>query len=467
MGKGLDEWTSLSDYKQRKEYTFIKVDRNLIQSKDFTAEEKGLYLALMMSAKQTSTNEVYVNITLGELVGILLDNPTAPTIRSSKKTILDLLASLAEKKAILTTVDGERITAKVNTDYKPFTKFYNVFEVLTLPKLRAKSLKKALRNIAVFGFVIASSGADSSDNAHIYINGLSYMSSVVGLSYSTVKKTVDSLVSGGVLARKIYNTRDKHQHSLLALATDLDKHRLESYLTAKFDKEKPKEQQAKEQQSESPAETPLFFADEVSKILGFDVARNKALKNKVNQWKTEHGEDVTIIALGLVKPKLKEVGYKYEDGKFNALYTINWINKVLEDHVQRNGKTYWDMAKEIREHDKLVEQGKIKVIEDKDLPMTQIDFDTPDPNYKRQGSINKDASKDIIDIDIDLEKLADKTFGYDNPITQQQAESETDVDEENMSYNDAMREAMKQLDEKTKNNPLWQIEQTAQAHSKA
>ena len=169
----------------------------------------------------------------------------------------------------------------------------------------------------------------------------------------------------------------------------------------------------------------------------------------------------------MVKPKLKEVGYKYEDGKFNALYTINWINKVLEDHVQRNGKTYWDMAKEIREHDKLVEQGKIKVIEDKDLPMTQIDFDTPDPNYKRQGSINKDASKDIIDIDIDLEKLADKTFGYDNPITQQQAESETDVDEENMSYNDAMREAMKQLDEKTKNNPLWQIEQTAQAHSKA
>lgn len=478
MVKGLADWESLTDYKQRKEYAFIKVDRNLIQSKDFTAEEKGLYLALMMTAKQMATNEAYVNITLSELVGILLDKPTAPTIRNSKKTILDLLALLADKKAILTTVDDERITAKVNTDYKPFTKFYNVFGILTLPKLQAKSLKKALRNIAVFGFVVASSGADSSDNAHIYINGLSYMSSVIGLSYSTVKKTVDALVSGGILARKIYSTKDKHQHSLLTLNTDLDKQRLESYLTAKFEKEKPKQQQSKEQaESESQAdeESPLFYTGKVSQILGFDVARNKALKNKVNNWKAEHGEDVTIIALGLVKPKLKEVGYKYEDGKFNALYTINWVNKVLEDHVQRNGKTYWDMAKEIREHDKLVEQGKITVIEDKDLPMTRINLDKPDPNYKRQGSLTKDASKDIIDIDIDLEKLADRVFGYDNPTTQQQAEtdveSQTDVDsdedEENMSYNDVMREAMKQLEEKKENDPLFWIKEQAKAHSKA
>ncbi|GET09905.1 hypothetical protein [Ligilactobacillus agilis] len=470
MGKGLDDWESLTDYKQRKEYSFIKVDRNLIQSKEFTAEEKGLYLVLMTTSKQIATHEAYVNITLGELIGILLDTPTAPTIRSSKQTILDLLASLAEKKAILTTVDDERITAKVNTDYKPFTKFYNVFEILTLPKLRAKSLKKALRNIAIWGFVIASSGADSNDNAHIYINGLSYMASVMRLSYSTVKKNVDNLVSGEVLARKIYSTKDKHQHSLLALATDLDKRQLESYLIRKLEKEKPKQQQAKEQsESQADEESPLSFADEVSKILGFDVARNKALKNKVNQWKAEHGEDVTVIALGLVKPKLKEGGYKYENGKFNALYTINWVNKVLEDHVQRNGKTYWDMAKEIREHDKLVEQGKIKVIEDKDLPMTYIDLDKPDPNYQRQGSLTKDASKDIIDIDIDLEKLADETFGYGNPTSPQQAESEaeSDEDEANMSFNDIMSEVMKKIDEKTKNNPLWQIEQTAQAHSKA
>lgn len=470
MVKGLAEWESLSDYKQRKEYSFIKVDRNLIQSKDFTAEEKGLYLVLMMTAKQMATNEVYVNITLSEMVGILLDNPTAPTIRSSKKTILDLLASLAGKKAIITTVDDERITAKVNTDYKPFTKLYNVFEVLTLPRLRAKSLKKALRNLAIWGFVIASSGADSSDNAHIYINGLSYMSSVIGLSYSTVKKTVDALVSGGILARKIYNTKDKHQHSLLTLNTDLDKQRLESYLIAKFDKEKPKEQQAKEQsESESQAESPLFYTGKVSKLLGFDVTRNKALKNKVNKWKADHGEDITLIALDLVKPKLKKLGYQYEDGKFNALHTINWVNKVLEDHIERNGKTYWDKAEEIQEHDEQIRQGKIKVIEDKDLPMTQIDLDKPDPNYQRQGSLTKDASKDIIDIDIDLEKLADETFGYGNPITQQQAESQTDVDsdEENMSFNEMMSVVTKEINEKTKNNPLWQIEQTAQAHSKA
>ena len=475
MGKGLAEWTSLTDYKQRKEYAFIKVDRNLIQSKDFTAEEKGLYLALMMTAKQIATHEVYVSITLGELVGILLDNPTAPTIRNSKQTLLDLLASLAEKKAIITTVDDERITAKVNTDYKPFTKLYNVFEVLTLPRLQAKSLKKALRNLAIWGFVIASSGADSSDNAHIYINGLSYMSSVIGLSYSTVKKTVDSLVSGGILARKIYSTKDKHQHSLLALATDLDKRQLESYLIAKLDKEKPKEQQAKEQaESQAESESPLFYTGKVSQILGFDVARNKALKNKVNQWKAEHGEDVTLIALGLVEPKLKAGGYKYKDGKFDALYTINWVNKVLEDHIERNGKTYWDKAEEIQEHDELVRQGKIKVIEDKDLPNTYIDLDKPDPNYKRQGSITKDASKDIIDNDIDFDKLADEVFKYENPTSPQpQAESEAesqtaeDEDEDNMSYNDAMREAMKQLDEKAKNDPLFLIKEQAKAHSKA
>lgn len=348
MGKGLAEWESLSDYKQRKEYSFIKVDRNLIQSKDFTAEEKGLYLVLMMTAKQIATHEVYINISLGELVGILLTNPTAPTIRNSKQTLLDLLASLAEKKAILASVDGERITAKVNTDYKPFTKFFNVFEVLTLPKLRAKSLKKALRNLSIFDFVVASSGADSSDNAHIYINGLSYMSSVIGLSYSTVKKTVDSLVSGGVLARKIYSTKDKHQHSLLTLATDLDKQQLESYLTAKFEKEKPKEQKTKEQQqSESQAETPLFFAGEVSQILGFDVTQNKYLKQIINNWKSVHGEEVTITALKLLKPKLNDFGRKYKNGKFDALHTINWVNKVLDSTQDKYGNSYWDRAEDV------------------------------------------------------------------------------------------------------------------------
>ena len=454
MVKGLGDWEKLSDYKQRKEYTFIKVDRNLIQSKDFTAEEKGLYLALMMTAKQMATHEVYINLTLGELVGILLENPTAPTIRNSKQTILDLLASLADKKAILTTVDGERITAKVNTDYKPFTKFYNVFEVLTLPRLQAKSLKKALRNIAVFGFVIASSGADSSNNSHIYINGLSYMASVMRLSYSTVKKNVDGLVSDGILARKIYSTKDKHQHSLLTLATDLDKQRLESYLIAKVEKEKPKEQQAKEQaeaESQADEESPLFYTGKVAQILGFDVTRNKALKNKVNKWKADHGEDVTLIALDLVKPKLKKLGYQYEDGKFNALHTINWVNKVLEDHIERNGKTYWDRAEEIQEHEEQIRQGKIKVIEDKDLPMTQIDLDKPDPNYKRQGTITKDASEGIIDIDIDFEKLADETFGYGNPTSPQQAESDEDV--ENMSAESLIYKVTKEFN--------------AQAHSKA
>lgn len=474
MGKGLDDWESLTDYKQRKEYSFIKVDRNLIQSKDFTAEEKGLYLVLMMTAKQIATHEVYVNITLGELVGILLDNPTAPTIRNSKQTILDLLASLAEKKVILTTVEDERITAKVNTDYKPFTKFYNVFEVLTLPRLKAKSLKKALRNITIWGFVVASSGADSSDNAHIYINGLSYMSSVIGLSYSTVKKTVDVLVSGGILARKIYNTKDKHQHSLLTLNTDLDKRQLESYLIAKLEKQKPKEQQAKEQ-SESQAETesPLFYTGKVSQILGFDVTQNKYLKQIINNWKAQHGEEVTLIALDLIKPKYDEGGRKYKNGMFNALHTINWVNKVLDNEKDKYGNSYWDRAEKIQEREEQIRQGKIKVIEDKDLPMTHIDFDKPDPNYQRQGSLTKDASKDIIDVDIDLEKLADQVFDYDNPTLPQQSESEaeTDVDSdedgENMNYNDAMREAMKQLDEKAKNDPLFWIKEQAKAHSKA
>lgn len=447
MGKGLAEWESLSDYKHRKEYSFIKVDRNLIQSKDFTAEEKGLYLVLMLTAKQMATNEVYVSITLGELVGILLDNPTAPTIRNSKQTILDLLASLADKKVILTSVDDERITAKVNSNYKPFTKFYNVFEVLTLPKLQAKSLKKALRNIAIWGFVIASSGADSADNAHIYINGLSYMASVMRLSYSTVKKNVDSLVSTGILARKIYSTKDKHQHSLLALNTDLDKKQLESYLIAKFEKEKPKEQQAKEQsESETDVELPLFYTGKVSKLLGFDVTQNKYLKQIINNWKAQHGEEITLIALDLIKPKYDEGGRKYKNGMFNALHTINWVNKVLDNEKDKFGNSYWDRAKKIQDHDKLVDQGKIKVIEDKDLPMTRINLDKPDPNYHRQGTINKDASEPIEDDDIDFDKVADQVFDYDNHTLPQQ-QAETDVDEENMSAEEILYKVTKEFNE--------------------
>lgn len=464
MGKGLADWKSLTDYKQRKEYSFIKVDRNLLQSKDFTAEEKGLYLALMLTSKQMATHEVYINITLGELVGILLKNPTAPTIRSSKQTILDLLASLADKKAILASVDDERITAKVNADYKPFTKFYNVFEVLTLPKLQAKSLKKALRNIAIWGFVIASSGADSSDNAHIYINGLSYMSSVMRLSYSTVKKNVDSLVSGEVLARKIYNTKDKHQHSLLTLNTDLDKQRLESYLIAKLEKEKPKEQQA-----ESQAETPLFFAGKVSQLLGFDISRNNHAKKIVNKWKADHGEEITLTALHLIKPKFDEGGRKYKNGMFDTLYTMNWVNKVLDNEKDKFGNSYWDRAEKVQEHEEQIRQGKIKVIEDKDLPMTHIDFDTPDPNYHRQGSINKDASEPIEDDDIDFDKLADQVFDYDNHTLPQQVETDVDVesDVENMSPEALIYQVTKEFNEKAKADRKYYINQLEQAHSKA
>lgn len=414
----VDDWFNLSEYKKRNEYTFVKVDRNLIQSNDLSAEEKGLYVTMMLLAFKTTTQEMKLNVELDTLIKTLSSVTDSRSITKQGEIVVNYLNRMNDKNVICDlNITNNVIKATLSADCTPFTKFYSPVREIDLPKLRAKTVVKTLKNIAIYSFIIASSGADKARHAHLYINGLSYMSECLGMSYTTLKDNVDALVNQQILARKTYTTRDRRKHTLLTTYTQLDIQQLDSYVNSVFGKQ-PKQQKGQSQETpklvdddvnNTPAETDKdtqnsdSYLEKVAKYLRFNPSETAGALKIVNSWKRTWGEDVVLRALEVKKYKIAEFIPKSD------MHMINWVNRLIENEDgfarAKNGLDNFNRVEKLRE------QGKI--VEDKDMPMTQIDLDTPDPNYQRQGSIAKDASEPIeeYDDDIDLDALADEVFG--------------------------------------------------------
>lgn len=417
----VDDWFNLSEYKERNEYTFVKVDRNLIQSNDLSAEEKGLYVTMMLLAFKTTTQEMKLNVELDTLIKTLSSVTDSRSITKQREIVVNYLNKMNDKNVICDlNITNNVIKATLSADCTPFTKFYSPVREIDLPKLRAKTVVKTLKNITIYSFIIASSGADKARHAHLYINGLSYMSECLGMSYTTLKDNVDALVNQQILARKTYTTRDRRKHTLLTTYTQLDIQQLDNYVNSVFGKQPKQQQQQKEQRQETPklvddavnntpAETDKdtqnsdSYLEKVAKYLRFNPSETAGALKIVNSWKRTWGEDVVLRALEVKKYKIAEFIPK------SNMHMINWVNRLIENEDgfarAKNGLDNFTRVEKLRE------QGKI--VEDKDMPMTQIDLDTPDPNYQRQGGIAKDASEPIeeYDDDIDLDKLADEVFG--------------------------------------------------------
>lgn len=417
-----DNWLNLVSYKQRKEYLFVKADRSLLRSTDYTVEEKGLYLILLSRMHQLKANQGNVCISIDELLNAISTANDYRSIQHHKQLIVKTLKQLILKKVIDGDVNDERINVLIDTDYVPFTQIYNVITLNIFPIMRSKSVKKSLRRLAVYGFVVASVGSEKTASSHIYINGLSYIAKCLLIPYSTLKKDIEYLVNQQILARKTYTTSDKRKHTLLTTYTELDIQQLDNYVNSVFSKQPKQQQQQEEQRQETPQpvdddldDTPAksgeiaqnsdSYLEKVAKYLRFNPSETAGALKIVNSWKRTWGEDVVLRALEVKQYKIADFTPKSD------MHMINWVNRMIEneDGFARAKKGLDNFTRV----EKLREQGK--VIDDKDMPMTQIDLDTPDPNYQRQGNAAKDASEPIEEYDdgIDLDALADQVFGIE------------------------------------------------------
>lgn len=422
----INDWINLSNYDQRKDYNFIKANRELLQSKDVTAEEKGLYILLLINAQQINTSKAYVKVGIDDLIDMSSDSDDIRTINNQRKIILTILNKLKEKGIVSDKIVDNKLTTCINVNYTPFTQIYLVSALDMLSKLKVRSIKRALRNIAIYGFVVASAGADNTSHAHIYVNGLYYMSKHMSIPYETLRKNIDYLVDRQILARRVRVTKDKRKHTLLTTYTELDIQQLDNYVNSVFGKQ-PKQQQPREEQHQetpqpvdndldsAPAKshksTTSYF-DEVSDYVGFDVTDDKTILKIVKGWESHYNMQIVLTALDKLK-------YKIADFRPSSnLHMINWVNKLL------TSGGYLDDVKaglaEVSRVEELRKQGK--VVDAKDIPNEHIDLlgdeeDADNSSIKVKKDLEtsqetEDSDTDDVIEDIDFQAIADNIFKY-------------------------------------------------------
>lgn len=421
-----DNWLNLVSYKQRKDYLFVKADRSLLRSTDYTVEEKGLYLILLSRMHQLKANQGNVCISIDELLNAISTANDYRSIQHHKQLIVKTLKQLMLKKVIDGEVNDERINVLIDTDYVPFTQIYNVITLNIFPIMRSKSVKKSLRRLAVYGFVVASVGSENAVSAHIYTKGLNYIAKCLLIPYSTLKKDIEYLVNQQILARKTYTTRDRRKHTLLTTYTELDIQQLDNYVNSVFGKQPKQQQQQEEQRQETsqlvdndldntPAKshksTTSYF-DEVSDYVGFDVTDDKTILKIVKGWESHYTMQIVLTALDKLK-------YKIADFRPSSnLHMINWVNKLL------TSGGYLDDVKaglaEVSRVEELRKQGK--VVDAKDIPNERIDFfgdekDTDNSSIKVKKDLEtnqetEDSDTDDVIEDIDFQAIADNIFKY-------------------------------------------------------
>lgn len=422
----INDWINLSNYDQRKDYNFIKANRELLQSKDITAEEKGLYILLLINAQQINSSKAYVKVGIDDLIDMSSDSDDIRTINNQRKTILTILNKLKEKGIVSDKIVDNKLTTCINVNYTPFTQIYLVSALDMLSKLKVRSIKRALRNIAIYGFIIASAGADNTLHAHIYVNGLYYMSKHMSIPYETLRKNIDYLVDRQILARRVRVTKDKRKHTLLTTYTQLDIQQLDNYVNSVFGKQ-PKQQQP---QGEQHQETPQFvdndsdntpaksdksttsYFDEVSDYVGFDVTDDKTILKIVKGWESHYNMQIVLTALDKLK-------YKIADFRPSSnLHMINWVNKLLT-----SGGYLDDVKAGLAEVSRVAELRKQgKVVDAKDIPNERIDFlgnekDTDNSSIKVKKDLEtkqetEDSDVDDVIEDVDFQAIADNIFKY-------------------------------------------------------
>ncbi|WP_270503101.1 hypothetical protein [Ligilactobacillus salivarius] len=246
-------WKELNQDKQRKEYNFIKVDRNFIQNNDYTTTQKGLYLLLLCLSKPITTNERYVSVNVNDLITYVTPSKDTRTKRNTKELLLTTLMELQEHEII--SYDGminDNINVYINTDVTPFTKLYEIDALQALDKMTTSRADTTLTLYAAYAFVYVSVGNGKVKNKGIYIHGLTYMSNCLDVEYRTLQRYLDELVGKQFIVKKDYMESKNKKKVVISLYNDIDIERLGQYIAKKTTKsKKDNKQQEQEQQQDN------------------------------------------------------------------------------------------------------------------------------------------------------------------------------------------------------------------------
>lgn len=248
-------WKKLNQDKQRKEYNFIKVDRNFIQNNDYTTTQKGLYFLLLCVSKPITTNERYVSVNVNDLITYVTPSKDTRTKRNTKELLLTTLMELQEHEIIsYYGMINDNINVYINTDVTPFTKLYEIDALQALDKMTTSRADTTLTLYAAYAFVYVSVGNGKVKNKGIYIHGLTYMSNCLDVEYRTLQRYLDELVGKQFIVKKDYMESKNKKKVVISLYNDIDIERLGQYIAKKTTKNKKDNKQLpQEQQKENNA----------------------------------------------------------------------------------------------------------------------------------------------------------------------------------------------------------------------
>lgn len=325
-------WKELNQDKQRKEYNFIKVDRNFIQNNDYTTTQKGLYLLLLCLSKPITTNERYVSVNVNDLITYVTPSKDTRTKRNTKELLLTTLMELQEHEII--SYDGminDNINVYINTDVTPFTKLYEIDALQALDKMTTSRADTTLTLYAAYAFVYVSVGNGKVKNKGIYIHGLTYMSNCLDVEYRTLQRYLDELVGKQFIVKKDYMESKNKKKVVISLYNDIDIERLGQYIAKKTTKSKKdnKQQEQEQQQDNTNTSDDKEQEKRLRTIKDYTDLDDESVKLLSNAWKEYSTE--------LVDWNLSQFEDAYEwftKHKTPSMkHAINWLKKTFDDTV--------------------------------------------------------------------------------------------------------------------------------------
>ncbi|WP_044004825.1 hypothetical protein [Ligilactobacillus salivarius] len=385
-------WKELNQDKQRKEYNFIKVDRNFIQNNDYTTTQKGLYLLLLCLSKPITTNERYVSVNVNDLITYVTPSKDTRTKRNTKELLLTTLMELQEHEII--SYDGminDNINVYINTDVTPFTKLYEIDALQALDKMTTSRADTTLTLYAAYAFVYVSVGNGKVKNKGIYIHGLTYMSNCLDVEYRTLQRYLDELVEKQFIVKKDYMESKNKKKVVISLYNNIDIERLGQYIAKKTTKSKKDNKQLdQEQQQENNASDDANISDDKEKettdttILDNETSTDNDKDNRQDNANTsddkEQEKRLKIIKdyTNLDDESVKELYnawkehstelldwnlYEFEDAyiwfkKHNNTSTqhkINWLKKTFDDRIESTKQVLKDRERKLKRQKELTE----------------------------------------------------------------------------------------------------------------
>lgn len=386
-------WKELNQDKQRKEYNFIKVDRNFIQNNDYTTTQKGLYLLLLCLSKPITTNERYVSVNVNDLITYVTPSKDTRTKRNTKELLLTTLMELQEHEII--SYDGminDNINVYINIDVTPFTKLYEIDALQALDKMTTSRADTTLTLYAAYAFVYVSVGNGKVKNKGIYIHGLTYMSNCLDVEYRTLQRYLDELVEKQFIVKKDYMESKNKKKVVISLYNNIDIERLGQYIAKKTTKSKKDNKQLdQEQQQENNTSDDTNTSDDKDKkettnttTLDNETSTDNDKDNRQDNTNTsddkEQEKRLKIIKdyTNLDDESVKELYnawkehstelldwnlYEFEDAyiwfkKHNNTSTqhkINWLKKTFDDRIESTKQVLKDRERKLKRQKELTE----------------------------------------------------------------------------------------------------------------